>query len=217
MQRGMGTAAMRMVDGVLYVGTGKWLFQFHNPRNRFDERVIDIIEAADEMNDGRVVDWRILNAKSVDVHEETFLPHGGRKHPPIMISRYDVFNIDKSKIPLLFENELTHARKPCLDIGEALRQGRMRALYTVERSEGDKAVIKSRNSTASDYVLEETGWSSPSMPRHGRSAGTRLQRPDPHRKAEQGASHRWMVSGPRGRVQDGVLYCTEHQDYARWT
>tara|TARA_Y100000310_G_scaffold257601_1_gene265702 strand:- start:2229 stop:3320 length:1092 start_codon:yes stop_codon:yes gene_type:complete len=144
-----------MVDGILYIGTGKWMFQFHDPRSRFDERVIDIVEASEEVDNGRVVDWRILNARAVDLLEETFLPHGARKHRPIMINRYDVLNTDADKLATLFENELSHLHSPSIDLGEALQQGRMRPSYGVERS--DKTVIKTRNSTAEDYIFVEEG------------------------------------------------------------
>jgi hypothetical protein len=156
MQRGLGEAALRMADGVLYVGTEKWLFQFHNPRDRFSGEILDIVEASEEIGDSSIVDWRILNAKSIDVKEETFLPYGGRKHRPIRMPSYGVLQLDTAKLARIFEEETSYLREPSLDLGELLRDGKMRPVYSKPEREGQE-LAKTRGSAAASYFYTDQG------------------------------------------------------------
>ena len=160
MQRGLGDAVMRMINGVLYVGTGKWLFRFHDPRERFDNELLDIVEASSEMEDSKQVDWRLINARSVDVQEEVFLPHGARKNRPIRISEWNVLSASAEKIEQLFRNETSHTDDADrLDLGELFSSGKMVPRYREadSKSEEKGAIRKPRNSNAESYTYMGSG------------------------------------------------------------
>tara|TARA_Y100000034_G_scaffold127275_1_gene179818 strand:- start:1212 stop:2423 length:1212 start_codon:yes stop_codon:yes gene_type:complete len=144
-QRDIGEGTLRLINGNLYVGNGRWLFRIFSPEDHFDQEIIDIVSAVEGI-DGRKVDWRILNARGIDVQNETFLPHGSRKHISIYIGRMESELPDESeRIEDLFEADRSYAKEPRLDLMTAFQDGQMRPVYDGKKYDPKKDLGSRKN------------------------------------------------------------------------
>ena len=134
MQRSVGDAGMTIINGTLYMGCGTWMMMICDPHEvpwlRAD--VLDIIEIKSEndQQSDHFVDWRLLNAKEIDLHNETFLPYGSRKHVPIINT--SVLRATRDAILTLFNEMPDPMDYPRVDIIHELKSGHLHAMYDAD-------------------------------------------------------------------------------------
>ena len=92
MQSSLGRAVILYGDGVLYITNIKgWMLVIPSPDAWIPHQVIEVVHScANETY--QALDWRVLNAKTVDFANKKFLPYRARKHAPLLVNAYELGN-----------------------------------------------------------------------------------------------------------------------------
>jgi len=125
----LGEGCLRLINDNLYIGNGRWLFRLYSPELHIPQQVLDLAHTVEDLEGNHVLDYRVLNARSIDVKNESFLPAGMRKHHPLYIRLDSRLPADGDEIEEMFESTRGHAEEPRLDLMSLYRSGEMRTVY----------------------------------------------------------------------------------------
>jgi hypothetical protein len=141
---------------VLYITNGKgWMIVVPSPTAWLPAQVVELVRTYDTHNKSRLVDWRILNAKTVDYTNNTFLPYRARKHQSLSHGgAYDFPSLQKSNLYESAESMGPSLYGDVVDLDALFRGGEAKAKYTTDakkQKESKRAFAKKE--TAASYIF----------------------------------------------------------------
>jgi len=155
-QRDLGKAVLVIEDGVLYITDGHhWMLVLPSPDGWIPPQVLEMVREFDTNRRDRVLDWRILNAKTVDFTNETFLPHQARKHAPLWFDTYRNFSGVRGSLREGIEVYEPSLYGDLVNLEEVFAGGNARAVYkeTPSQRKSKEGRVFAKEESAEHYVF----------------------------------------------------------------
>jgi hypothetical protein len=159
-QKALGDAVLVMQDDVMYITNAKgWMLVIPSPASWLPAQVVELVRNANTQNKSRFINWRILNAKTVDYTNDTFLPHRARKHRSLWLgSAYDFPSLRESNLYKSAESMSPSLFGDLIDLEQLFTESDARVAYSADLKKlkaSKRAFAKEENAESYTFRFDD--------------------------------------------------------------